>query len=66
MNRVGINGKFRRRVNGCCNAYIFTYSFQSPEFYKHLGYEVFGELEDFPLGHCRYFLKKRLTKKTHG
>ncbi len=45
---------------GCFNAYVFTYSFQSPEFYKHLGYKVFGELEDFPPGHRRYFLKKRL------
>ncbi|MBF2007483.1 GNAT family N-acetyltransferase [Chlorogloeopsis fritschii PCC 9212] len=46
--------------HGCLNAYVFTYSFQSPDFYKHLGYEVFGELENFPPGYCRYFLKKRL------
>lgn len=50
--------------HGCFNAYVFTYSFQAPEFYQHLGYEVFGELEDFPSGHRRYFLKKRLTKKS--
>jgi GNAT superfamily N-acetyltransferase len=46
----------------CLNAYLFTYSFQAPEFYQHLGYEVFGELEDFPPGHRRYFLKKSLQK----
>ncbi len=49
--------------HGCLNAYVFTYSFQAPGFYQHLGYEVFGELEDFPPGYHRYFLKKRLTKK---
>ncbi|MDF5730162.1 MAG: GNAT family N-acetyltransferase [Rhizonema sp. PD38] len=48
---------------GCFNAYVFTYSFQAVEFYQHLEYEVFGELEDFPPGHRRYFLKKRLTKR---
>ncbi|AVH67615.1 MULTISPECIES: GNAT family N-acetyltransferase [unclassified Nostoc] len=47
---------------GCLYAYLFTYSFQAPEFYQHLGYEVFGELEDFPVGHRRYFLKKSLQK----
>jgi len=50
--------------HSCFNAYVFTYSFQAPEFYQHLGYEVFAELEDFPPGHRRYFLKKRLTKKS--
>jgi GNAT superfamily N-acetyltransferase len=49
--------------HSCFNAYVFTYSFQATEFYQHLGYEVFGELEDFPPGHRRYFLKKKLTKK---
>ncbi|MDF5710423.1 MAG: GNAT family N-acetyltransferase [Nostoc sp. S4] len=47
---------------GCLNVYVFTYSFQSPGFYQHLGYEVFGELENFPPGYCRYFLKKCLQK----
>ncbi|MEH1859877.1 MAG: GNAT family N-acetyltransferase [Nostoc sp.] len=47
---------------GCLNVYVFTYSFQAPEFYQHLGYEVFGELADFPPGHRRYFLKKNLQK----
>lgn len=27
--------------HGCFNAYVFTYSFQAPSFYMHLGYEVF-------------------------
>ncbi|MEH2181918.1 GNAT family N-acetyltransferase [Nostoc sp.] len=48
--------------HGCLNIYVFTYSFQAPEFYQRLGYEVFGELGDFPPGHRRYFLKKNLQK----
>jgi hypothetical protein len=26
-------------------------------FCERLGYEVFGELDDFPPGHARYFMK---------
>lgn len=48
--------------NGCVNAYLDTFSFQAPEFYKKLGYTVFGELEDFPAGHSRIFMRKRLVQ----
>jgi hypothetical protein len=37
-----------------------TFSFQAPDFYKQHGYQVFGELQDFPSGHQRYYLKKQL------
>ncbi len=45
---------------GCYKAYLETFSFQAPDFYKKLGYEVFGILEGFPGDHNKYFLKKRL------
>jgi GNAT superfamily N-acetyltransferase len=45
---------------GCANAYLDTFSFQALEFYKKLGYTVFGMLEDFPKGHQRCFLRKKL------
>jgi GNAT superfamily N-acetyltransferase len=48
------------RQRGAKHAYLDTFSFQAPEFYKKYGYEVFGVLEDFPAGHRRYFLKKEL------
>jgi GNAT superfamily N-acetyltransferase len=48
------------RHRGAKNAYLDTFSFQAPDFYKQHGYQVFGELQDFPPGHQRYFLTKRL------
>ena len=46
----------------CTNVFLSTFSFQAPEFYKKLGYEVFGELKNFPEGHNRIFLSKDLSK----
>lgn len=48
------------RRRGATNAYLDTFSFQAPEFYKQHGYQVYGVLEDFPPGHKRYYLTKQL------
>jgi len=48
------------RKRGAKQAYLDTFSFQAPDFYKKCGYAVFGELHDFPPGHQRYFLTKQL------
>jgi GNAT superfamily N-acetyltransferase len=48
------------RKRGAKNSFLDTFSFQAPEFYKKHGYQVFGELRDFPPGHHRYFLAKVL------
>ena len=45
---------------GCHSANLDTMSFQAQGFYEKLGYEVFGVLEDFPPGHQKIFLRKRL------
>lgn len=50
---------FRR---GCHSAYLDTFSFQNPEFYKRCGYKVFGTLEAFPEGHQRFFMRKKLPQ----
>jgi GNAT superfamily N-acetyltransferase len=49
------------RHRGIGYVHLDTFSFQAgPEFYRHLGYTVFGELPDHPPGHTHYFLVKRL------
>jgi GNAT superfamily N-acetyltransferase len=50
------------RKHGCRHGWVDTFSFQARRFYEKLGYVVFGELEDFPPGHSRYFLRKALVR----
>jgi GNAT superfamily N-acetyltransferase len=47
---------------GCSAATLETHSFEALGFYQKRGYEVFGVLEDYPLGHTKYFLRKRLVQ----
>jgi GNAT superfamily N-acetyltransferase len=48
------------RRHGCHNAWLDTFTFQARSFYEKNGYAVFGQLPDYPPGHTRYFLHKRL------
>lgn len=48
------------RKRGAEHAYLDTFSFQALDFYKQHGYQIFGELPDFPPGHRRYYLTKQL------
>lgn len=48
------------RKRGAKHAFLDTFSFQAPDFYKKHGYHIFGELHDFPAGHMRYFMTKDL------
>lgn len=44
----------------CLHAHVDTFDFQARGFYEKLGYELFGELEDYPVGHRRFFLRRHL------
>jgi len=49
------------RRYGATDSYLDTFSFQAPDFYRKQGYRVFGELQNFPPGHQRYFMQKKLV-----
>ena len=48
------------REAGCLFAHTCTYSFQSPEFYKRQGYEIYAVMDGFPNDIKLYRLKKNL------
>ena len=45
---------------GCHHVHLDTMSWQAPEFYKKLGYEIIGILPDIPNGNQKYLLIKAL------
>jgi GNAT superfamily N-acetyltransferase len=49
------------REQACTDAYLSTFDFQAPEFYRTRGYQSFGELADYPRGHSYHFMRKRLV-----
>jgi ribosomal protein S18 acetylase RimI-like enzyme len=49
------------RRRGCRHAWLDTYDFQGPGFYKKLGYRVFARLPDYPVrGRLRTFFVRHL------
>ena len=54
------------RAQGCRGVFLSTFSFQARPFYEKYGYEVIGEIPDYPIGHAFYFLKKTLEDAPHG
>jgi GNAT superfamily N-acetyltransferase len=66
LRNRGIGSELLRRLEeeagrlDCRHAHLDTYSFEARPFYEKWGYEVFGTLEDYPQGHCKYFMKKGL------
>lgn len=48
------------KEKGCKLIHLDTFDFQAKDFYLKHGYEVFGVLDDCPVEHKRYYLKKNL------
>ena len=48
------------KERGCRHAHLDTFSYQARPLYEKLGYTLFGQLDDYPQGHTKYFMKKEL------
>jgi ribosomal protein S18 acetylase RimI-like enzyme len=46
---------------GCRQLVLATFSFQAPEFYRKLGFQVLSELPDYPSGHSHLILRKLIS-----
>ena len=49
------------RERGCHSVELDTHSFQARPFYEGRGYEVFGQLDNYPGEHKKFFLRKKLS-----
>ncbi|MGW6241964.1 GNAT family N-acetyltransferase [Streptomyces sp. NPDC055094] len=50
-----------RTERACARARLETWDFQAPDFYRKQGYQVVGEVTDYPPGVTEYILIKSLT-----
>ncbi|VVN36767.1 Acetyltransferase [Pseudomonas fluorescens] len=48
------------REKHCLGIWLDTFDFQAPDFYRKLGFSAVGQIDDYPPGHQRYFMQKRL------
>ncbi|CAN5409642.1 GNAT family N-acetyltransferase [soil metagenome] len=55
-----LQAEAQARERGCHGAWLDTFAFQARPFYEGLGYACFGEIEDYPRGSSRFFMKKDL------
>ncbi|MDP4146453.1 MAG: GNAT family N-acetyltransferase [Bacillota bacterium] len=48
------------KEKGCKLVHLDTFDFQAKDFYLKHGYDIFGVLDNCPLSHKRYYMKKSL------
>ncbi len=56
--------KAEREASACGarGAFLSTFDFQAPGFYRRHGYEVYGTLRDCPPGHADYHMRKTFSQ----
>jgi GNAT superfamily N-acetyltransferase len=66
LRRKGIGRQLLARAeefavqNDCRHIHLDTFDFQARGFYEKNGFNVFGTIEDYPIGQKRYYLIKKL------
>ena len=51
------------RLRHCVQIVLETHDFQAPEFYRRLGFDVAGVVEEYPKGHRSFVLVKPLRQQ---
>jgi ribosomal protein S18 acetylase RimI-like enzyme len=59
--RLLLAAEEQARARGCGQVLLDTHDFQAPEFYKKLGYSVFGTFEGIGGRYNRYYFSKQLV-----
>jgi GNAT superfamily N-acetyltransferase len=69
FRKAGIGRELMQRAEAqalalACDAiFLDSFDFQAPGFYEKLGFEVFAVLPEYPRGHKRFYMVKRLRKQ---
>lgn len=51
---------------GCTQIVVATHSFQAPAFYERLGFVKVADIVDYPKGHAKFILVKKLDPSSDG